>query len=122
LKISRSNTAVGSKLLGSKLTQTANKVLADSIDALKATSAKRFMMRPSGVARTGAERHQFLHPHAGGGRGLYIGHHQIKPAFGRRAVAGARGGQHQEFAGGVTERAIVGGQRLQPAARLLVWG
>ena len=35
-------------------------------------------------------------------------------------IAGARRGQHQEFAGGVTERAIVGGQRLQPAARLLV--
>src|SRR4029079_12960559 len=116
--ISMSNTAVGSKLLGSKLPQPASKMLADSIDALKAMRAKRFMMRPSGVARTGAERHQFLDPHAGRSRGLYIRHHQIKPAFGRRAVAGARGGQHQEFAGGVTERAIVGCQRLQPAARL----
>src|SRR4029077_17937487 len=109
-----SKTAVGSKLLGSKLPQPTSKVLADSIDALKATRAKRFMMRPSGVARTGAERHQFLDPHAGGGRGLYIGHHQIKPSFCRRAVAGARGGQHQKFAGGVTERAMGGRQGLQP--------
>src|SRR5262249_7076833 len=74
----------------------------------------------STAARAGAYGHQHLDARTGGGRRLCIRHDQVEPAFGRGPIAGAPRGEDQELACGVTERAIIGCERLKPPLRLLI--
>src|SRR6266566_4271089 len=80
------------KLVGSKPSQPASRTPSDNAKTVRPMRAKRFMLRPSTLARAGAQRHQLLDAGAGGGWGLRIRHDQIEPVLGRPRVAGAPSG------------------------------
>src|SRR5262249_60332987 len=109
-------------VVGSKPSQPASRTPSDNAKTVRPMRANRFMLRPSTLARAGAQRHQLLDAGAGGGWGLRVRHEQIEPALGRRRVAGAPSGEHEKFARGVAGGAVIRRARRAGAARALAGG
>src|SRR5262249_22820223 len=107
------------KLVGSKPSQPASRTPSDRARTAKPMRAKRFILRPSTLARAGAKRHQLLHAGARGGGGLRIRHDHVEPALGRGRIPGTPSSKHKKFARSVAKGAIIRRERLEAPPRLV---